>query len=632
MNKNYFLVIIFLLILILCISIYWIGLNGNFLFDDYPNLQDLGTYGVIDSWDKARAFIFNGFAGPTGRPISLASFLIDANTWPVNPYSFKYTNLMIHLINGLLLCWAVFLLLQYYKYKDDQAIWMAVVAASIWMLHPYFVSTTLYIVQRMAQLATLFSLLGIIGYLKGCVSLSQRPLKSYFLFTISLGLATLLATFSKENGALLPLLILVIEFCNPSKENRPVWQWKAVFLWLPSVAILCLLAKYVTFADNPWPNRNFNMVERLYSESRIVSEYLYNLFIPQVELQGLYQDGFLVSKSLTQPITTLYSIVFLFALVISTFLLRKRYPLYSLAILFFFAAHLMESTVVGLELYFEHRNYLAALLLFLPIASGLYTLRHYISPILVNFIFAVVVSLLSFFTYQRAHLWGNTDQLQLYWAQNSPNSPRAQNAIAGVLFDRGQVAESNEFLEQSMKKMPDSALLNMRLLLQKVYANIATQQDFEQTADRLAKQPFDAQAVQALRTLTEYIVSNPVLVHKYANLNLQLINKLEMNKNYTIIPVFNRLMPYLKAKIYLAQHKNNEALKAYLTAALRYNDVEAGMMMVAEMGSAKDTQGALILLNNVKKIYKYQPETTLRRSRKEYDFEIKRIEDILHQQ
>lgn len=632
MNKNYFLVIIFLLILILCISIYWIGLNGNFLFDDYPNLQDLGTYGVIDSWDKARAFIFNGFAGPTGRPISLASFLIDANTWPVNPYSFKYTNLMIHLINGLLLCWAIFLLLQYYKYKDDQAIWMAVVAASIWMLHPYFVSTTLYIVQRMAQLATLFSLLGIIGYLKGCVSLSQRPLKSYFLFTISLGLATLLATFSKENGALLPLLILVIEFCNPSKENRPVWQWKAVFLWLPSVAILCLLAKYVTFADNPWPNRNFNMVERLYSESRIVSEYLYNLFIPQVELQGLYQDGFLVSKSLTQPITTLYSIVFLFALVISTFLLRKRYPLYSLAILFFFAAHLMESTVVGLELYFEHRNYLAALLLFLPIASGLYTLRHYISPILVNFIFAVVVSLLSFFTYQRAHLWGNTDQLQLYWAQNSPNSPRAQNAIAGVLFDRGQVAESNEFLEQSMKKMPDSALLNMRLLLQKVYANIATQQDFEQTADRLAKQPFDAQAVQALRTLTEYIVSNPVLVHKYANLNLQLINKLEMNKNYTIIPVFNRLMPYLKAKIYLAQHKNNEALKAYLTAALRYNDVEAGMMMVAEMGSAKDTQGALILLNNVKKIYKYQPETTLRRSRKEYDFEIKRIEDILHQQ
>ena len=39
---------------------------------------------------------------------------------------------------------------------------------------------------------------------------------------------------------------------------------------------------------------------------------LYNLFIPQIELKGLYQDGFLVSKSILQPITTLYSILFLF--------------------------------------------------------------------------------------------------------------------------------------------------------------------------------------------------------------------------------------------------------------------------------------------------------------------------------
>lgn len=135
MYKNYYFSILLLLVLFLCIGAYWGGLKGDFLFDDYPNLQDLGTYGIIDSWDKVRAFIFNGFAGPTGRPISLASFLIDANTWPANPYAFKYTNLMIHLINGLLLCWVIILLLQYYKYKDDQVIWIAVVAASIWILH-----------------------------------------------------------------------------------------------------------------------------------------------------------------------------------------------------------------------------------------------------------------------------------------------------------------------------------------------------------------------------------------------------------------------------------------------------------------------------------------------------------------
>ncbi|MHA3052319.1 tetratricopeptide repeat protein [Acinetobacter sp. ANC 4640] len=632
MNKNHILGVSFLLVLCLSFSIYLIGLKGNFLFDDYPNLQDLGAYGVIDSWDKVRAFVFNGFAGPTGRPISLASFLIDANIWPADPFSFKYTNLMIHLLNGILLYWAIILLLQYYKYEDHKVYWIALVSTSIWILHPYFVSTTLYIVQRMAQLTLLFSLVGIIGYLKGCLIIHNQPRKAYALMTIFLVLGTLLATFSKENGALLPLLVLVIEFCNPIKNNKPMWQWRAIFLWLPSLAIVMLLAKYITLADNPWPNRNFNMVERLYSEARIVTEYLYNLFIPQIELKGLYQDGFLVSRSITQPISTLYSIFFLSTLLSSAFYLRKKYPLYALAVLFFFSAHLMESTVVGLELYFEHRNYMAAIFLFLPVVSGLYLLRSKIDIKLVNLIVILIFLILSFFTYERAKLWGNTEELQLYWAKISPNSPRAQNSIATILFEQGRYEESNEFLEKAIQRMPSSALLSMRLLLQKVYVHQATKQDFEEIAKRLKKQPFDAQAIQALRTLIEFI-SNNHLSNVYGDNSLILINYLEQYASqYNQLPLFQRLMPYLKAKIYLDIGDSNQALNEYLNAVLKYNDVEAGMMMVAELGSAKYPHQALILLEKVKEIYKKESTSSLRRSRAEYDFEILRVEKILNEQ
>ena len=89
-----------------CYFLYLAGLGGDFLFDDYPNLELLGTYGTIDSWDKFYNFLHSGFAGPTGRPIALASFLLDANTWPTTSYPFKYTNLMLHLLNGALLAWA----------------------------------------------------------------------------------------------------------------------------------------------------------------------------------------------------------------------------------------------------------------------------------------------------------------------------------------------------------------------------------------------------------------------------------------------------------------------------------------------------------------------------------------------
>ena len=631
MYKKYYSIIIFFFILVLTVFVYWAGLQGNFLFDDYPNLQDLGTYGVIDSWDKVRNFISNGFSGPTGRPISLLSFLIDANTWPASPYSFKYTNLMIHLFNGVLLYWAILLLLKNYNYKENKSIWIALVASAIWLLHPYFVSTTLYVVQRMAQLATLFSLVGIVGYLKCRLSIPFRPVRAYIGMVFFLGLGTVFATYSKENGALLPFLILVIEFCNPNKMNRPIWQWRAFFLWLPSIAILVVLSKYITFAEDPWPNRNFNMIERLYSESRILCEYLFNLLIPQVELRGLYQDAFIVSKSIFNPITTLYSIVFLLALLFLALFFKNRYPLFALGILFFLTAHLMESTVIGLELYFEHRNYLAAIFLFLPIVSGLALLKDRIDARLVNLIVIFILGGLSFFTYERAKLWGNTPALELYWAQNSPNSPRAQSSIAGMLFDQGRVLEANLFLETAIQRMPESALLNMRLLLQKVYSDIATEQDFAITSQMLRKQPFDAQAVQALRNLVEYITEQHKAQH-YGQWSLQLINELETNNEYKNYPVFQRLMPYLKAKIYLEQGNVEKSLKYYSDAIILYNDVEAGMMMVSELATHGNMKEALVLLNTVETIYKKQEISTLKRSSKEYDFEIGRIRVILEDQ
>lgn len=628
MYKKYYSSIVLFLILALCIIAYWVGLKGDFLFDDYPNLEPLSTYGIIDSFDKVRAFVSSGFAGPTGRPISLATFLLDANTWPADPYPFKYTNLMIHLLNGVLLYWATLLLLKNYNYKEQKAIWIALLSMAFWLLHPYMVSTTLYIVQRMAQLATLFSLVGIIGYLKARQILANRPWTAYLGMTVAISAGTILATYSKENGALLPLLILIIEFCNPNSQHKPIWQWRAVFLWLPSCAVLYLIFREINFADYIWPNRNFNQVERLFSEARIVTEYLFNLWIPQIELRGLYQDGYNVSRSITQPMTTLYSIIFLVVLSLFAFVCRKKYPLLALAILFFFAAHLMESTVLGLELYFEHRNYLAALFLFLPLAAGLVALGDKIDPKLVILIITVMLALLSFFTYERAKLWGKIDELQLYWAQNSHNSPRAQNSIAGILMNQGRVFEANQFLEHVIQRMPDSALLNLQLLLQKVYARIATEQDFIDTAQRLKKQPFDAQAVQAIRVLTEHVSEQQLT--QYIDFSLNLIQAMDNNPQYKQFPVYERVSPYLKAKLYIAKQQPNEALSQYLIALPHYADVEAGMMMVAELGSAGYTQHALELLQKVKQVYQHQ--TKLQRTKREYDYEVKRVEEILNEQ
>ncbi|MCO6442370.1 MAG: hypothetical protein J5I81_15135, partial [Nitrococcus mobilis] len=76
------------------------GLSGAFLFDDWSNLALLGDQGTIDSLTKIISYLLSGFAGPSGRPVALASFLLDANTWPAAAEPFKQTNVLLHLLNG----------------------------------------------------------------------------------------------------------------------------------------------------------------------------------------------------------------------------------------------------------------------------------------------------------------------------------------------------------------------------------------------------------------------------------------------------------------------------------------------------------------------------------------------------
>lgn len=608
----------FSLLLVATFALYWPGLDGDFLFDDYPNMEAMGHLGGVSDWETFRAFVFSGWSGPTGRPLSLASFLLDDNTWPSHAPWFKQTNLLIHILCGSLLCWSTLLLIRNLKsVSENQAQWIAVLACALWVLHPYMVSTTLYVVQRMAQLATLFSLAAITLYLYARLQLPQYPRRAYIMMSLAIGVGTLLATFSKENGALLPLLILVIEFCLP-KNGKPSWQWRAVFLWLPSLAIAILLARYINFSDNPWPTRNFNQVERLLTESRIVCEYLLHLFLPRIEGNGLYQDGYVISQGLFEPISTFFAILFLFTLAVFAFLARNKFPLVCLAILFFFAAHLMESTVVGLELYFEHRNYLSALFLFLPLSyyCVVWGVRFKLIPVVVILLLGMLASM----TWLRASLWNNNDNLQHYWIQSAKNSPRAVNSMAALYMSNGQYEKATDYLEVESKRLPDSSLLTARLLLQKVYVGVATEQDFISAGEQFELQQFNAQTVRGVRSVTEMVIENNST--EYARYTLNLLDRLDSSPTYNKIPLFVRLVAYLRAQLYLSLDEAAQAYEHYSLAMKLYKETDAALAMVAEVGTAGYPSEALLLLEQAEYVLEKQDSYKLKRPRMSYEQDI----------
>ena len=608
----------------------WPGVYGGFLFDDYPNFKDLATLGGVDDWETFRTFVLDGFSGPTGRPVAMASFLINTNTWPAPAFTFKYTNLLLHLLSGVVLTWATLQLCRFYDIPESRAQYFAVFNAAVWLLHPFLVSTTFYPVQRMAQLAALFCFAGIAAYLHGRRLAKHRPRTGHLWMASGLGLGTLLALLSKENGALLPLLVLVIEYCRPRTSKPLDLRFRVAFLYLPSLAILAYLTSKIDFSPQLWDNRPFNQPERLLTEARILWEYLGNLFLPKIEGAGLYQDARVVSKDWLSPPTTLMAVIALGGLVALALSLRQRLPLVSLAILFFLAGHLVESSVIGLELYFEHRNYLPSAFLFLPLAQGLAYLPQSPTGPVRAIVVSALIGMLAFMSHQRALLWGSPVELDLYWATAAPDSPRAQNTLASHYMLHREFDEAEKVLVAAVERRPDSPLLTLSLLLLKLKASSAQPADFSLASTRLQSQVIDGQAIGAVRKLVDLVLlraSTPWI----QDATLELLTSFSEMDGSAENHYVQRLVPYLKAKLYLLKGEKDLAEKHYQRAIELYADIDASMQMIAEVALAQEPNRALRLLASADRSFNEQPDGTLRFSRDFYRTEINRVRGVLQE-
>jgi hypothetical protein len=459
---------VLLLMLLTVFLVYRPGLSGSFLLDDMVNLQQLGDNGGVDDGQAALNFIFGNRSGPAGRPVSMASFLLDAQDWPASASRFKYTNLMIHLICGLLASWFSLLVFRIAGLRENSACLMALMVAVLWLLHPLNVSTTLYVVQRMTQLMALFSLAALVTYLKGRHLLQHHPGKGLVVMSVGLFPFGLLALLSKENGVLLLVSILALEatlFANTSRTRlHRLWLAAAV------IAPLLLAAVYLAISfDRLTANyqfRAFGLSERLLTEGRIVIDYLVNLFFPLVSRFGLYRDDFVLSHGLFDPVSTVLSWLAIVAMLAVAGWQRRNQPLLSFAIFWFFGWHLLESTFLPLELYFEHRNYLPMLM---PILAAVFyagrlveQFRMRVVTRLAGVIGSLVVVVMAVLTLQLSSLWGNSFALQAHWADKHPVSYRAQVEYAYLLSGFGEPALGYQRIAAIQQYYPDELALQLQ--------------------------------------------------------------------------------------------------------------------------------------------------------------------------
>lgn len=488
--------------LCLLLAISWLvydkGLSGPFLFDDYANLPALGADGPVTDLATFARYVTSGIADPTGRPVAMTSFLVDAHDWPADPYPFKRSNLILHLINGVLLFSLLSRLGRRMPPGVDpngrRADAAALLATSCWLLHPLFVSTTLYIVQREAMLPATFVLLGSLGWLSGRERLAQGQVLPGAIWVIaSLTAATCMSVLSKANGILLPSLVLVLEF-GLLRRADPIHLPQAArthaLVLAGCIAISAAIACGLLWlgirglVEGIGDQRPWTLGQRLLTEPRVLWDYLRLLWLPHPYTAGVFNDQFVVSTSLLRPWTTLPAITGLAGLVALATKLRRRAPALSTAIIFFLVGHSLESTTVPLELYFEHRNYLPSLIMFWPLARWLTQASARVGNVVVaasvrSLLGAVLVSGLAWMTYANASLWGNgRDQAQL-WAALNPHSFRAQANAAQNDLERGEPEKATARLTPLLGAHPDEVQLALNLLAARCAMHSAAPEDIQ---------------------------------------------------------------------------------------------------------------------------------------------------------
>jgi tetratricopeptide (TPR) repeat protein len=597
-------------LLILTAAIYWPGLAGPLVLDDHSNLEPLmGMGSSIVAWQEVLSDTDRGIGA---RPLAMLTFVANWLTSGGEVWSLKYTNLLIHLLCGTLLFWLGGRLLgEPLAGVAGRRWWLALLVAALWLLAPMLVSTVLYVVQRMAQLATLFVIAGLLCYVIGRQRLTSHRPSGIGLMCVCFLVFWPLATLSKQNGALLPLLAALVEFSFFARPRAPgdrrlVNGLLAFVVGVPAVGAGVLLAVNPDILGGSYQARDFTIYERVLSEARILWDYAANLLmLPGGSPFGLFHDDFVISRGLLDPPATIIAIAGWIGLLVLAWRLRGgAWSAILFGPAFFLAAHLLESTVFPLELYFEHRNYLPSIGLFLSlgVVAGRLIQRTRLKRSFIAVV-ALVPLAHGVMTVARVVNWQSTETLLLAAARNHPDSPRVHTGLADLYLGRNDIDKAFEHLDRAGTLYGDRQSYAIALHRLNVFCSSGRPVD-EQHYRELSAQPGISDTVytaNALRLLVENVEQEACASVDLARIAEKIHRDVsatsgpgESDRNWSLRVYTARLLALLGRRREAVEH-------ALVAADLQPTWLEPGLLALEYQLQLGDREGARRTLAELKR-------------------------------
>lgn len=462
----------FILLFILTLLCYSNSFNNSWQLDDSQNILDNPAIHLENLHPESIKKTF--IAEPSSnekiyRPVASLSFAINWYLGQDNPFGYHIVNITIHILTAFFLYKVSTQLLQSQSLKQrssEEILFIALLGTTLWAINPIQTQAVTYIVQRMASMGAMFFILALLHYITARLVAKKPPQRLLHLFLC--GLFFLLSLGCKENAITLIPTLLIVELLFLERNDKFA-KILLSLIWAANI-FLVLAAFYFIDAQEyfssftfPYKNRPFSIAERLLTQPSVLLFYLSLLLFPNPSRLSI-DHSFPVSTSILTPWTTLPSIICIVLLLTLGLQLRKKAPLASFAILFYFINHLIESTIIPLEMVFEHRNYLPSMFLFIAIADGLWRILHFTSTRL-RLVYSTLVLMVPILlianglgTYSRNLVWVSEESLWSDALKKAPDNARTW-AKLGIIY--GWQKEKNpENLRKSTALMLKSVELD----------------------------------------------------------------------------------------------------------------------------------------------------------------------------
>lgn len=470
MKKHLPLLIIIAFILIA----YSNSISGTWAMDDVVANKPVGIHDIQDLLSF--------------RKVTSATFFLNQAIAPFNPASFRFFNIVIHIVNTILL---YILTLKTFRsgtvvsehidekvrdkdYKHahsaEYAQYGASISSAIFALHPININAVAYIVQRMASLATLFVLLSLLIYT--AAHQSKNPYKTLIYYALS-GISVILGIFSKENAVMaIPLIFLYDYVFLSSFSKRKTRKMIVAVLVLGFLSLgfatfflklhnkIFEITGFFLHPSQPLPWKDWMSIdvswtayEHILSAFRVIARYLFLLLFPLPRFLVFDWWGFPVSHGITDPITTLPSMILVISLIIFSLAKLKRYPFIAFGILWYFLAISLESFLaLGTDLYYEHRNYLPLTGLSIGIAcQTMVSFKEVIRNRSAWVVLIIICSAFGALTFTRNIVWKDSVTLWGDTLEKNPSNLRAVMAMGNASLKLNNMKAAERYYKEAVR-------------------------------------------------------------------------------------------------------------------------------------------------------------------------------------